>query len=757
MKILIFVLISVCTICELSAQEFYMYIGGQKHYLNVAQDRMIVKLEHDTVNIGNTISMYSTNISETDQRGIMIVEFQEKNTVNNNFELIDSWKKQGVISFFSPIYVDEVGNNLSALTDQVIIRLKDNSDYSILQKSAIANSLEILRQSDFDEKTYILVNHSDKQNALQISNALYETGLFDYVEPNFILFINYSTNDTYFPQQWGLNNTGQYGGASGIDINAPEAWTITTGSPNIRIAILDSGTDLTHPDLINNLLPGFDATGGSNGGNQSGVGHGTACAGIAAAQGNNSIGITGVAYNCGILPIHMGSSPLSDRVASGLNWATQNNANVVSMSFTTGETNAINLELAEATAANCVLVAATGNSNLSTIGYPASHLNVIAVGAISPCGQRKSPTSCDGETTWGSNYGTALDVVAPGVLIPTTDIQGIAGYNPNLPIHTNNGGNKITNDYADLDYTVWFNGTSAACPHVAGIAALVLSVNPCLTQQEVRNIIEMSCEKVGSYCYSTTAGRPNGTWNNQTGYGLVNAYKAVQYAHSTTITNFENISGSPYGTLSNQYAWQVSSSCGLAAGNYLVKRREIRATVSYPHTLSPVIVGAANGLSAASPNNGRQYIGTVSASETSATVNTYIYEVYSIAGQYLGWYPTTATNVRFNFKVLSALDTDLHLQNQNITTTASHAAIKSITAEDFTIQSGANVTLRAGEQTVLKHGFYAVDGSTFRAYIEPFFTCEQFPAMVAPQNDNYQEAPDYVIKNYEVENTPLPN
>ncbi len=209
--------------------------------------------------------------------------------------------------------------------------------------------------------------------------------------------------------------------------------------------------------------------------------------------------------------------------------------------------------------------------------------------------------------------------------------------------------------------------------------------------------------------------------------------------------------------MSNQYTWQVSSNCGLAAGNYLVKRREIRATISYPYTPSPVIVGAANGLSAASPNNGRQYIGTVSASETLATVNTYIYEVYSIAGQYLGWYPTTAANVRFNFKVLSALDTDLHLQNQNITTTASHAAIKSITAEDFTIQSGANVTLRAGEQTVLKPGFYAVDGSTFRAYIEPFFTCEQFPAMIAPQNNNYQETPDYVIKNYEVEDTPLPN
>ncbi|OJV35474.1 MAG: hypothetical protein BGO29_05165 [Bacteroidales bacterium 36-12] len=168
MKILIFVLISVCTICELSAQEFYMYIGDQKHYLNVAQDRMIVKLEHDTVNIGNTISMYSTNISETDQRGIMIVEFQEKNTVNNNFELIDSWKKQGVISFFSPIYVDEVGNNLSALTDQVIIRLKDNSvypnpalDYINIEYSLNrSESVEILLYDNSGKLVYRLKNKS---------------------------------------------------------------------------------------------------------------------------------------------------------------------------------------------------------------------------------------------------------------------------------------------------------------------------------------------------------------------------------------------------------------------------------------------------------------------------------------------------------------------------------------------------------------------------------------------------------------------
>ena len=93
-----------------------------------------------------------------------------------------------------------------------------------------------------------------------------------------------------------------------------------------------------------------------------------------------------------------------------------------------------------------------------------------------------------------------------------------------------NGGNKITSDYTNRDYTVWFNGTSAACPHVAGVAALILSVRPNLTGQQVRNIIEQTAQKVGGYSYATTSGRPNGTWHQETGYGLVDAYAAVRKA-----------------------------------------------------------------------------------------------------------------------------------------------------------------------------------------------------------------------------------
>lgn len=159
----------------------------------------------------------------------------------------------------------------------------------------------------------------------------------------------------------------------------------------------------------------------------------------------------------------------------------------------------------------CVITFATGNDN-SSVGYPAnSNPKILAVGAISPCGERKSPSSCDGEG-WGSNYGDEIDVVAPGVKIPTTSNTG---------------------------YTMTFNGTSSACPHVAGIAALVLSVNPSLTQSQVNDIIEQTAQKIGTYSYIQKIDRKNGTWNKEMGYGLCNAYAAVIAAKSNIVKFYD--------------------------------------------------------------------------------------------------------------------------------------------------------------------------------------------------------------------------
>jgi subtilisin family serine protease len=356
-------------------------------------------------------------------------------------------------------------------------------------------------------------------NALEAANLFFESNLFEKSEPELLYHNLLTSNDQYFPNQWGLKNTGQYCNTSNIDISAENAWNTTTGSSNIRIAVFDQGIKMDHPDLVNNIYgTGYDAQTGTSPSVVRGY-HGTACAGIAGAQQNNTIGISGVAPNTKLMSIsiNLSYSDTPQQLANGFNWAWQNGADIISNSWggyapSSIIDDAITTTLSEGrNGKGTIVVFSSGNENNTSIRYPGnSNPDILVVGAISPNGQRKSLTSCDGEN-WGSCYGAALDIVAPGVFIPTTTYTG--------------------------SYMQDFNGTSSACPHVAGVAALVLSVNPDLKGLQVRNIIESTAQKVGGYNYQTTSGRPNGTWYQEMGYGLVNAYAAVQCA---TPANFAN-------------------------------------------------------------------------------------------------------------------------------------------------------------------------------------------------------------------------
>jgi len=329
--------------------------------------------------------------------------------------------------------------------------------------------------------------------------------------------------NTYYYQQWGLKNIGQFGGTSGIDIKAEPAWTITKGNANIKVAVIDEGVDLTHPDLQANILQGYDATvnmpGGTNGSSWGNNDHGTHCAGIVGSI-DNTIGVVGVASGSKIVPIRIAYDSLyyygwqwvvkDAWIADGIHWAWNNaNADVLSNSWGGGlQSSTIDSAIYNATTQGrggkgCVVVFAAGNSTGGgPVSYPATLSNVISVGAIYNTGMRAT----------FSNYGNDLDVMAPGALIYTTDLQGSAGSDQNS------------------DYYCCFYGTSAACPFVSGVAALILSIDPNLTWQQVKDIIESTAKKTnynGAYIYSNTPGHPNGTWNNQMGYGLVNAHEAV--------------------------------------------------------------------------------------------------------------------------------------------------------------------------------------------------------------------------------------
>ncbi|MCI0623913.1 MAG: S8 family serine peptidase [Acidobacteria bacterium] len=312
-------------------------------------------------------------------------------------------------------------------------------------------------------------------------------------------------NDPLFPVSWGLRR-----------INAPYAWNITQGDPSVVVAVIDQGVELGHPDL--SLFPqswnaSTDTPDGSPTGN-----HGTACAGIVAATINNALGATGVAGECRIMAIATATWADID-IAESLYFAADNGASVVSMSFGVyaswgfWDFDLIRDALQYAYDKGLVLVAASGNENGAVARFPGSDSRTICVGGSNRDDQRKRIGDASSEAWWGASYGPDLDVVGPCLEIPTTDRLGGFGYS--------------MTDYYDR-----FNGTSSATPHVAGLAGLILSLRPELTNETVREIIETTCDKISPalYNYALVATKPNGTWNDETGYGRINAERALLVA-----------------------------------------------------------------------------------------------------------------------------------------------------------------------------------------------------------------------------------
>ncbi len=437
------------------------------------------------------------------------------------------------VRFAQPVLVHEDGTR-QGISNRIAVKLKNESDFGLLQSQLNRLGAVLQEKYAYDNRLFFAELPKTAGSPLDVANRLAESGQFAWAEVDFFRFMQrFSTNDPFLANQWSLNNTGsalQFNGTPGADMRVFNAWTVSTGSANIKVAILDEGVDLAHPDLLGNMLPGFDGTGLNSAGGPSGNdAHGTACAGIVAAVGNNNLGVAGVAYQSKIIPVRIAYS-------SGSSWITQNSwigtcidwswqtagADVLSNSWGGGGSSAlINDPITRSVTQGrgglgAPVLFAAGNNN-GAVSYPATLTNVIAVAAMSMCNQRKSPSSCDGENFWGSNFGANLDVSAPGVKIYTTDISGSAGYSSG-------------------DYTATFNGTSSACPNAAGVMALILSVNPGLNQTQARQIIESTCDKVGGFTYSTNVNQPNGTWTNELGHGRVNAFAAVQLANPQPCT-----------------------------------------------------------------------------------------------------------------------------------------------------------------------------------------------------------------------------
>jgi len=400
-----------------------------------------------------------------------------------------------------------------------------------------------------DQFPVFILKLTTEGSAITLSNRFHEFPEVEFAEPDFFAghVGSYIPNDPQLNQQYSIDNDGSIpaGGLNGADMRVDDAWDVTTGCSEITIAILDDGIDLNHPDLQSNLVPGFDALGqNSQGMRFPGETHGTACAGTAAAKGDNGIGVAGVAYDCSIMPIRMFSDTFATTTGGhflGFVWATDNGADVLSNSWTWSQSGLLDLGIWYASIVGrngkgCVILASAGNSNNTTVSYPARNPWVISVGASNFCDERKRSTSdasfladtatcgtntnadpqgvsCDMDSCWGSSYGVDAELVAPGISVMTT---------------------------FDNNRYSWFWGTSAACPNAAGVAALVLSANPELTRQEVREVLASTARKLGNYSYASLNNKTYGTWNVEVGYGIPHARNAVDNALQLGITYVQN-------------------------------------------------------------------------------------------------------------------------------------------------------------------------------------------------------------------------
>ncbi len=335
----------------------------------------------------------------------------------------------------------------------------------------------------------------------------------EYAGPNHILRLCLEPNDYWFYYyfydewfgvfefyaQWGLYDAAN----PDAGIQAPDAWDITTGSPNVIIAIVDTGIMSSHEDISGKLVPGINCLDGANPSNtQDDHGHGTLVAGIAAANTDNYVGVAGVSWGSKLMPIKVmdanGMGTEQD-AADGIVWAADHGAQVINLSLGTyDDVPALRDAVNYAWNRGCVVVAASGNNESSALFYPAAYERCIAVGATNESRQRCSPSDWGADeygNPQGSNYGSYLDVVAPG---------------------NNIVGASTEYDWLLDGYYTFSAGTSAASPVVAGIAALVLSHNPTWTNAQVRDQIENTCVDIGE-----------SGWDQYTGWGLVNAYHAL--------------------------------------------------------------------------------------------------------------------------------------------------------------------------------------------------------------------------------------
>ncbi len=433
---------------------------------------------------------------------------------------------------------------------EIIIKYKNTDGISAMSvASTKLASLGAEVTDDFSAEGLKGMQMIDVNTSVSVEKAIEELNKSSYVayaEPNYVIQLSLPStpelpgnesfgaqslssapNDPRFSEQWALSNTGQNSGTSGADIGALSAWSVSKGSDSIVVAVIDTGVDYSHPDLAANIWtnPGEIAGNGIDDDGNGYIddvhgwdfinndndpmddnGHGTHCAGVIGAVGNNGIGISGVNQKVKIMPLKFLRADGSGDVAASLNaiaYARKMGANVISCSWGgTAKSQALEDAIS---ATNTLFACAAGNSGINTDTIPQypscfTEAQIISVAAS---------TAKDGIPSY-SNYGpSSVDVAAPG--------DGILSTYPT----------SLGSQYMSM------KGTSMATPHVAGLAALLLSKKPGLTPAELKSLLMSNVDKISAWSGKTVTG------------GRIDAGKTLSTLAGGSVTTLPGQSNAP--------------------------------------------------------------------------------------------------------------------------------------------------------------------------------------------------------------------
>ena len=511
------------------ADDIQILRGGVPVTYQKVKDQFAVQMHEPTASAQDDVQIVA---EKTKQPAAYVGQVAETSLVQfrladgEQIEAVtDALRQQPDTEFVTHVYAIE-GQPDGAMVPLGTMTIQFKTAVSPAQQQAILDQhgLEIVDKLSYLPNGYtVRLTDRSTQNPLKIARALQQEPDIETAEPDFSFEVKlaYVPQDTLFKYQWHLENRGGNRQQAGADVSAPAAWQISRGRRDIVVAVLDDGVDTAHPDFqgAGKIVAPFDFQR-----NQPTAvprrfddNHGTACAGVAVAA-ENQRGTVGLAPECALMPIRMNPMLSDTAVATLFQYAMDQGADVISCSWSAAswyfplstKIDAVLHHVATQgrNGRGCVILFAAGNENrplkgvkkgrLSHQGF-ALHPDVIAVGASNSLDQHADY----------SNFGRALSVVAPssggqGVGIVTTDRRGRDGYSHH-------------------DYTFDFSGTSSATPLVAGLAGLILSVDPDATAVQVKQIIEATADKIdpNNSQYDANGHSP------YCGYGRINAHQAL--------------------------------------------------------------------------------------------------------------------------------------------------------------------------------------------------------------------------------------